>query len=103
MQSETRDKWLRRAEVIDSLRIFPRITIWSWGLFTAFMVAKTLLWYFAEPAVGRGIEETGTVSMVVASLTGFWFKIYQDYSSKGRDWNNVPPPVPPAAPGKTVD
>lgn len=82
-----KEKWLHWAEIVDSYRLFPRVMVISWGYFSAILCYQTLHWYFNEPATARGIEESGFATGVVTALTGFWYKIYQDYGSKGRDWN----------------
>jgi hypothetical protein len=84
--SDTTDPYLLWAERFDSWRIAPRSVLYGWGVFTAYLVYKTLFWYFNEPATARGLEESGMATGVITALTGFWYKIYQDYTAKGRDW-----------------
>jgi hypothetical protein len=93
-------RWLAWAELVDSYRLFPRIIVVSWGYFTALLCYQTLHWYFAEPATARGLEESGFATGVVTALTGFWYKIYQDYTAKGRNWNEAPNPTIPTLPPK---
>jgi hypothetical protein len=82
-----KQKFLDIAETIDSLRLVPRIILFGWGYFTALLCYQTLHWYYSEPATARGLEESGMVTGVVGLLTGFWYKIYQEYGSRGRDWD----------------
>ena len=100
MEQDAKDKWLRRAEVIDSLRLFPRLIVGASFVYTSWLVGQMLFWYFNQPAWARGAEESTMIGATCTTLTGLFYKLWQDYSSKGRDWNNAPPP---AAPGKVVE
>jgi hypothetical protein len=90
---------LHWAEVIDSLRVFPRLVLVAYGWFVYQVVMQILHWYFNEPAAARGAEETAMVIGVtgfVSTLGGYVFRVYSD---NGRNWNEAnAPTVQPVTP-----
>jgi hypothetical protein len=86
--------WLHLAEVIDAMRIIPRIFLTACFLWTVDITHLMLAWYFKLPATERGVEASGFASVVFLTVFGFMRLVYTTYSSSGRDWNQSPPKDP---------
>lgn len=79
--------WLELAEVIDGLRVFPRIFLaacFVWVVDTAWILIH---WYIQLPAAERGIEASGFASAVLLGEMAFLRLVYTTYSENSRDWN----------------
>jgi hypothetical protein len=90
--------WLHWAELVDSYRLFPRAVLIAYGWFVYQVVMQILHWYFAEPALSRGTEETAMVIGVtgfISTIGGYVFRVYSD---NGRDWNAANAPTVQPAP-----
>lgn len=95
---KNKEHWIQLAEVFDSLRIFPRAVLIAYGFFVYQVVMQILHWYFSEPALSRGTEETSMVIGVtgfVSTIGGYVFKVYTE---NGRNWNEANAPTVQAAP-----
>lgn len=82
--------WLHWAEVVDSLRIIPRLFLGAWTTFTMVVGYQTLHWFFLQPANARGFEEASVVVGVFTAALGMVKLIYTTYSENSRDWNAQP-------------
>ena len=85
-----KENWLKVAEVIDSLRVFPRLILAAYGYFVWDITHYILVWYTHEPPGARGIEESGTVAAIFTAVTGFAPWIFRIYSDGGRNWDTPP-------------
>jgi hypothetical protein len=77
---------LHWAEVIDSLRIIPRLFLLACFLWTVDISHLLLKWYMALPKEDRGIEASGFASVVFLTVFGFMKLVFQTYSENGRIW-----------------
>jgi hypothetical protein len=87
--------WIDLAEVIDSLRIFPRLIVGAYLWLLIWVTWYFAHMYFALPAAERTVQLTAFASVVLTAAFGalpFIVKIYMD---TGRDWDagNRPPVV----------
>lgn len=71
--------WLDAAEVIDSLRIFPRILVTAYG----WLVGYITIWWCLAPVSDHTVQDT-TMLGGVYGLATYIIKIYLD---GGRDWD----------------
>ena len=84
-----KEHWLHVAEVIDSLRVFPRLVLLAYGAYVYHITEISLRWYFLQPPNGRGTQETALIGIVITAVTGFAPLILQIYSNGGRAWGPV--------------
>jgi hypothetical protein len=82
--------WLDRAEVIDSLRIFPRLFLLSCFIWAVAVGQQLLNWYITLAKDDRSIEATGFASIVFLGIMAFLKMVYTDYSTAGRAWGPQP-------------
>jgi hypothetical protein len=82
-----KSKWLAIAEIVDSLRVIPRIFLFI-SLAWAIQVTWDLIhWYTHLPTAERGIEATGFASVAFAGVLTYAKMVFSSYSANGRDWN----------------
>lgn len=81
------------AEVLDKLRIYPRLFLTACFFWTAFVSHQLLTWYMAMPKEERGLEASGFASVVFVTVFGFLKLVYSEYARSGRDWSQVPPAI----------
>ena len=76
--------WLDIAEIIDALRIFPRIILMALYTFYVWYILWTTRWYFSleEAGVWDTSFVTGTITALGAMVTFFTNK----YVETGRNW-----------------
>lgn len=74
------------AELIDKLRIYPRLFLTACFGWTVFISHMLLQWYTAMPKDERGLEASGFASVVFVTVFGFLKLVYQTYSDAGKDW-----------------
>lgn len=87
----TRQLWLQVAEIVDHLRIFPRLVLGCYAYYVYQVTFFVLHWYASQPKEARGIEESSVVGVVVTAVTGFAPMIYRIYSDSATDWSGKPP------------
>lgn len=85
-----RQKWVHIAEVIDSLRIVPRVFLAACFIWAVGVTHELLHWYMALPKEERSIEASGFASIVFLTVTGFLKLVYDRYAASSRDWNAQP-------------
>lgn len=79
--------WVEVAEVIDSLRIFPRLFLaacFTWVVQNTWVLVA---WYIHLPHAERGLEATGFGSSVLLGEMAFLRLVYSTYSENGRNWD----------------
>jgi hypothetical protein len=81
---------IHAAEVFDTWRIVPRLILAAYGAFVYKVTFEVLHWYFVQPAIDRGLEESGVVAAVFTAVTGFAPWIFRIYMNTGRDWSANP-------------
>lgn len=79
--------WLHLAEIVDSLRVFPRLVLAAYGFYVYHITNSVLLWYFKQPISERGINDSAMIGLIITAVTGFAPWIIQIYSSGGRNWD----------------
>lgn len=85
------------AEILDSLRVFPRLLIGAYFTVSIWVVVYLATWYAHLPAVERTVEVTAFYAMLTSGLFGFSTYTFKLYADGGRDWdkyraNSVVPP-----------
>lgn len=81
-----KQNWLDTAEVIDALRIFPRILVGSYFGLAAWTVVYLILWYCRAPADEHTVQVTAFFGMLTGGLFGLAVYIFKLYTDGGRDW-----------------
>lgn len=89
----TKQMWIQIAEVVDHLRVFPRLVLAGYAYYVYQVTFFVLHWYATQPKEARGIEESSVVGVVVTAVTGFAPMIYRIYSDSATDWSGKPPTV----------
>lgn len=79
--------WIEVAEVVDSLRIFPRLIVAAYCYFVYQVTFYILVWYATQPAIARGTQESAVVGIVITAVTGFSPWIFKIYIAGGRSWD----------------
>lgn len=88
---DSHQRWLDRAERIDSLRVFPRLFLIACFWFMVDVTFKELNWYMHLTAAERGLETSGFAAAALLGIMTFVKMVFADYSSNGRDWSQRPP------------
>lgn len=83
----TKSFWIDLAEVLDSLRVFPRWLAISYWIFTGWETSYVTIWYAHLAAVERTVEVTAFYSMLMGGLFGLAAYVFKVYSDGGRDWD----------------
>ena len=86
MQWWRKENWMAAAEVIDALRIFPRILVLSYGWFVGYTTIYSIYWYAALPAAERTVEVTAFYTMQMGSIGALAAYIFKVYTDGGYDW-----------------
>lgn len=86
----TKQKWVHIAEVIDSLRIIPRLFLLACFIWTVGITHMLLHWYMTLSKDERGYEASGFASVVFLAVFGFMKLVYGEYARTSRDWNAQP-------------
>jgi hypothetical protein len=81
-----KQRWLDVAEVIDALRIFPRLLVALYFAIAAWVIVYLALWYAHVAAAERTVEVTAFYAMLTGGLFGMSGYIFKIYTDGGRDW-----------------
>jgi hypothetical protein len=98
MALEHKQTYLDIAEVIDSLRVFPRILVGTYFGFAIWVVAYLTLWYCHLAPAERVTEVTAFFGMLTGGLFGLAVYIFKIYTDGGRNWDAAPDPKCPSSP-----
>lgn len=80
------------AEVLDSLRVFPRIVVVGYLFLFAWSIVYFSVSYFHLPAIERTVAVTAFTTAVLTVMAGAFPFVLQIYVQKGRNWDNPAPP-----------
>ena len=86
----TKAQLMDAAEVFDTFRVVPRVLLFLYAWFVGKTTDYILAWYFAQPATGRGTQETAVIIGVFTALTGLAGYVYKAYVDNGRNWTDKP-------------
>lgn len=75
------------AEVIDALRVFPRLLVGVYFATAIWVVSYLTVWYCHVPAAERTVEVTAFFGMLTGGLFGLATYIFKVYTDGGRDWD----------------
>lgn len=89
-------QWLGLAEVVDSLRIFPRIIVAAYGAWTVWFIDRMWNWYETLPPEQRSAQVTAVIGAVSGGVFGLAAYVVKLYLGGGRDWPD--PAAEPQAP-----
>jgi hypothetical protein len=83
----TKDTWLATAEVIDALRVIPRIMLFGWLIFYMFYTWGLTEWYFMlqEPST----QQTAFVTTIISALGTMSIWLGNIYINTRRAWSNL--------------
>lgn len=79
--------WMDVAEVIDTLRIVPRIVLFGYAWWAGAVTLWLVKWYEHLPAVERTNQVTAFVTIVLPGIFGLAALVYKIYSYGGRAWD----------------
>jgi hypothetical protein len=82
-----KEKWLDCAEVIDSLRIFPRFLVSWYMVILTWSVCYQTWWYAHLAGTDRTVEVTAFYGMEMGGIFGLAVYIFKIYTDGGRDWS----------------
>jgi len=94
-----KDGWLDLAEVLDALRIFPRLILFSafcftaWYAWYALSLAVSVIQSAADPSLASGIVG-GAIGITVPFVGSMFAKVADIYMNTGREWSRRPPSEP---------
>ena len=83
----SKQHWLDAAEVFDAWRVVPRLVLFAYCWWLAYVVDYILIWYTRLPAPARSIEASGMASVVITAVTGMGAFVFKVYVSGGRSWD----------------
>lgn len=78
--------WLDVAEVIDALRIFPRLVLVAFGGLLGYTIVDVLHWYMRAPSNERTAQVTAVIGIIIPALTGLATWVFKIYTAGGRSW-----------------
>lgn len=81
--------WLDVAEVIDTLRVVPRIVLFVYAYWTGMVTDWLIRWYERLPANERTNQVTAFITIVLPGIFGLAVWVYKIYSDGGRAWDGV--------------
>lgn len=81
-----KEKWMHAAEVIDAMRVFPRLFLIACFAWNVWIAATLLEWYMALPKDDRSLEASGFASIVFLAIVGFTKLVYETYSRNSVNW-----------------
>lgn len=91
MTSEQKKALLRRAEVFDSLRIFPRVFLTLFFAGYSWLMLESWQWYKALPFETIDWANLAALTAfplgLLTALGGIFGSIYKHYQDSGRDWS----------------
>lgn len=104
MQQKNREGLMQLAEIIDTLRIFPRLFLLIYLFWIIRLTDRMVSWFIHLPAVERTVIVTSFFSIATTGIFGLFIWIYKIYSDGGRDWASSPviPPVTLPAPAPMI-
>ena len=86
MQWWRKANWLAAGEVIDALRIFPRLLICAYGWWVYKITSIIIQDYFALAPADRTTQVTAFITVVLPGIFGLAAVVFQTYSNGGYDW-----------------
>jgi hypothetical protein len=82
-------KFLDFAEVFDAWRIIPRLVLFCYGGWLAYVTDRLLNWYMALPVAAQSTQASGFCLGAIGALTTIGGYVYRVYSNTGRSWDNM--------------
>jgi hypothetical protein len=79
-------RWLDAAQIFDTWRVIPRIVLFGYGGWVAYVTDKTLAWYMQLPSSERTLEASGLAGAIITAITGMLPWIFRIYSDNATDW-----------------
>ena len=80
-------QWLSAAEVIDALRLIPRLLLVGYCFFVLWLADTLIQWYITLPAAERGMESGGFAGGLFTAATGLATLFLNAYLNSGRKWH----------------
>jgi len=78
----TKAQWLDIAEVLNALRIIPRLILAASGLLTALVSYEMIQWYMALPVIERTPEASTAVVLTIGAISKFSLDYAGVYTQK---------------------
>jgi hypothetical protein len=83
----TFDGWMGIAEIIDALRIFPRVMLLGYLGWVIYFVDRILQFYFDLPSADKQSTQIAVFAgAVITIVTGIGAKVFDIYQQSSRDW-----------------
>lgn len=83
-----KNNWLELAEILDAMRVIPRLVLLVTLIFVGWYIVKTSLWYMALSAENRQYTDAGLLSITIPALFGLAGKVFDWYLKTGKKWGN---------------
>jgi hypothetical protein len=78
---------LDAAEVFDAWRVIPRIILFGYALWLAYVTDRLLTWYMALPIPAQTAQASGFCLGTIGALTTIGGYVYRIYANTGRSWD----------------
>jgi len=85
-----KSKLLDWAELIDRLRIYPRLFLTACFIWTVWLSMMLVHWYTTLSKEDRSLEATGFGSITFVAVLGFLKLVYQTYTDAGHNYDISP-------------
>jgi hypothetical protein len=82
--------YLDAAQLFDTWRVVPRVTLFGYAAWVMHVIDKTLSWYMHLPANERTIEASGLTTAIISVITGLFPWVYRIYADTATDWTQMP-------------
>jgi xanthine/uracil permease len=80
--------WLDAAEVFDSWRVVPRVILFAYGGWLAYITDRLLNWYMTLPQAAQSVQASGFCLGAITAITTIAGWVYKIYANTGREWEN---------------
>ena len=79
--------WLDAAEIIDSLRIFPRAVLAFYGWWMARITWRSMTWFEGLKPEQQTGQVVAFMGIALPGIFGLAVWVYKIYAAGGRDWD----------------
>lgn len=76
---------------MDAWRIVPRIVLFAYGAWLAYITDRLLSWYMGLPIAAQTAQASAFCFGALTTVTGIAGFVFKVYSQSSRNWDTTPP------------